>query len=291
MPSQGPTLPSRLENSLIYLDDYLDTLESLPSELQRNFTLMRQLDASSTESMDNVSKRAFHLLEHLNDLSKEERAEELKKLGKTLNDNNKHGAEKVSLANSTYNTVDRHIRRLDDDLHKFEDEQMTGPGRINNNNSNTTTNNNIHHHTREESSSPSTTRKHKEKGEKTEKAEKSHRNDKKSQNGSEQSTGKREKEREKPNKSSRKKDSSKSSKSKASEKTDDSQAAADMPIDPNEPIYCYCQQVSWGEMVACDNNECEIEWFHYPCVSLKAPPKGKWYCPDCTEKLKIRHKR
>lgn len=55
--------------------------------------------------MDNVSKRAFHLLEHLNDLSKEERAEELKKLGKTLNDNNKHGAEKVSLANSTYNTV------------------------------------------------------------------------------------------------------------------------------------------------------------------------------------------
>ncbi|CAH1764686.1 7834_t:CDS:2 [Entrophospora sp. SA101] len=276
MPSQGPTLPSRLENSLIYLDDYLDTLESLPSELQRNFTLMRQLDASSTESMDNVSKRAFHLLEHLNDLSKEERAEELKKLGKTLNDNNKHGAEKVSLANSTYNTVDRHIRRLDDDLHKFEDEQMTGP----------------------ESSSPSTTRKHKEKGEKTEKAEKSHRNDKKSQNGSEQSTGKTavsrntgEKEREKPNKSSRKKDSSKSSKSKASEKTDDSQAAADMPIDPNEPIYCYCQQVSWGEMVACDNNECEIEWFHYPCVSLKAPPKGKWYCPDCTEKLKIRHKR
>ena len=26
--------------------------------------------------------------------------------------------------------MDRHIRRLDDDLQKFEDEQMTGPGRI-----------------------------------------------------------------------------------------------------------------------------------------------------------------
>lgn len=26
-----------------------------------------------------------------------------------------------------------------------------------------------------------------------------------------------------------------------------------MNIDPNEPLYCYCQQVSFGEMVACDN--------------------------------------
>ena len=73
-----------------------------------------------------------------------------------------------------------------------------------------------------------------------------------------------------------------------SRRNDDTQTAADMPIDPNEPVYCYCQQVSWGEMVACDNHECEIEWFHYPCVGLKAQPKGKWYCPDCT---KIRHRR
>jgi ribosomal protein L36 len=27
----------------------------------------------------------------------------------------------------------------------------------------------------------------------------------------------------------------------------------DMSVDPNEPLYCYCQQVSYGEMVACDN--------------------------------------
>jgi hypothetical protein len=29
-----------------------------------------------------------------------------------------------------YFQVDRHVRRLDDDLQRFEDEQMTGPGRI-----------------------------------------------------------------------------------------------------------------------------------------------------------------
>lgn len=29
----------------------------------------------------------------------------------------------------------------------------------------------------------------------------------------------------------------------------------DMPVDPNEPTYCICHQVSHGEMVACDNDD------------------------------------
>ena len=33
---------------------------------------------------------------------------------------------------------------------------------------------------------------------------------------------------------------------------------AELPIDPNEPLYCYCQQVSYGEMVACDNTDVRI---------------------------------
>ncbi|MBA0797553.1 hypothetical protein Gohar_008237, partial [Gossypium harknessii] len=55
----------------------------------------------------------------------------------------------------------------------------------------------------------------------------------------------------------------------------------DLPVDPNEPTYCLCNQVSYGEMVACDNPNCKIEWFHFGCVGLKEQPKGKWYCPDC----------
>lgn len=49
-----------------------------------------------------------------------------------------------------------------------------------------------------------------------------------------------------------------------------------------EPTYCYCDQVSFGEMIGCDNPDCDIEWFHYACVGLTAPPAGKWFCPDCT---------
>lgn len=58
------------------------------------------------------------------------------------------------------------------------------------------------------------------------------------------------------------------------------------PVDPNEPVYCYCKQVSWGEMVACDGPKCQSEWFHLACVGLNAPPEGKWYCNDCRNKIK-----
>lgn len=49
----------------------------------------------------------------------------------------------------------------------------------------------------------------------------------------------------------------------------------------DEPTYCLCRQVSFGEMIGCDNDKCSIEWFHFECVQLKVKPKGKWYCPLC----------
>ena len=58
------------------------------------------------------------------------------------------------------------------------------------------------------------------------------------------------------------------------------------PIDPNEPRYCYCGDISYGDMIACDNPECEKEWFHLPCTGLAHPPKGKWYCKDCRALMK-----
>ncbi|CAF0811312.1 unnamed protein product, partial [Didymodactylos carnosus] len=48
-----------------------------------------------------------------------------------------------------------------------------------------------------------------------------------------------------------------------------------------EPTYCLCSQLSYGEMICCDNRTCEIEWFHFNCVNLTTKPKGKWYCPRC----------
>ena len=33
----------------------------------------------------------------------------------------------------------------------------------------------------------------------------------------------------------------------------------DMPVDPNEPTYCICHQVSYGEMIGCDNPDVSIQ--------------------------------
>jgi len=32
----------------------------------------------------------------------------------------------------------------------------------------------------------------------------------------------------------------------------------DMPIDPNEPTYCLCKEVSYGQMIGCDNPDVSI---------------------------------
>ena len=64
------------------------------------------------------------------------------------------------------------------------------------------------------------------------------------------------------------------------------QEVLDMPVDPNEPTYCLCNQVSYGEMIGCDNNDCPIEWFHFGCLDITTKPKGKWYCPRCAPSFK-----
>lgn len=52
-------------------------------------------------------------------------------------------------------------------------------------------------------------------------------------------------------------------------------------VDEEETTYCICQQPSFGEMVACDNPNCQYEWFHWECVGLTETPTGTWYCPTC----------
>lgn len=65
-------------------------------------------------------------------------------------------------------------------------------------------------------------------------------------------------------------------------------------------LYCFCKQVSWGNMVGCDNPDCEYEWFHWGklvlekdegmltwigCVGITKEPAGAWFCDECKKKL------
>ncbi|CBY09529.1 unnamed protein product [Oikopleura dioica] len=70
------------------------------------------------------------------------------------------------------------------------------------------------------------------------------------------------------------------------------QKVTDMPVDPNEPTYCFCNRVAFGDMVGCDNPNCLIDWFHFDCVGLKRKPVGDWFCETCKceRKKKIKNK-
>lgn len=52
--------------SALYLEHYLDGLESLPTELKRNFTLMRELDTRAQNLMKQIDEKVNKHLNRLN---------------------------------------------------------------------------------------------------------------------------------------------------------------------------------------------------------------------------------
>ena len=49
--------------------------------------------------------------------------------------------------------------------------------------------------------------------------------------------------------------------------------SAKQVVEEEDPLYCNCNTVSYGEMIACDGQGCVREWFHLECVGLKVAPK------------------
>ncbi|KAG2203477.1 uncharacterized protein EV154DRAFT_511682 [Mucor mucedo] len=280
-------------DNLVYLDDYVDTIEAVPLDLQRNFTLMRELDGYAQDLMENVSKEAITLIDNIKHMDPNARLDKLKNLTNILTETLKRGEEKVALAKSTFDAVDRHCNRLDADLVKFEEDQTIGDSRI----------------TTLPGLQPSA-RSLKDGADVRERVTK--RLERKEVKGERKTVNKKRKTKEingtPPPAAVRTQalKETKSLKSLEKEKTKNAYNSnrngngtgkpkhiviPDMPIDPNEPLYCYCQQISYGEMVACDNTDCEIEWFHLACVDLKTVPKGKWYCSNCILKMKGRQRK
>ncbi|CAG8508703.1 3685_t:CDS:2, partial [Acaulospora morrowiae] len=198
MPSQQLNTDCNILEYLKYLEDYIDTLETLPADMQRSFTLLKQLDANAQDELDKVAELSRRLAQNISELSPENRIDQLRKISDDLCMTWKFAEERVSIAMSAYESVDMHIRRLDDDLKKLEDTLMTGPSKTHE-----TTDDVI----QEEKNSRKRAVKNDEKAKK------------RAVNGDLKQI----------------------------------QTVEDMPIDPNEPLYCYCNNVSYGEMVACDN--------------------------------------
>ncbi|KAL4624737.1 inhibitor of growth protein 5-like isoform X1 [Arapaima gigas] len=231
----------------MYLEHYLDSIESMPCELQRNFTLMRELDDRTEEKKGEIDDLAAEYIANVKSLAGEQRVEHLQKIENAYSKCKEYSDDKVQLAMQTYEMVDKHIRRLDADLARFEKELKEK----------------LSEYESTDGRGLKKTRSVKDKR-------------------SSRTRGKKGSDEELPKKK-KLKNSPELSDSLLAEHSSD---VLDMPVDPNEPTYCLCHQVSYGEMIGCDNPDCPVEWFHFACVDLTTKPKGKWYCPRCIQDRK-----
>ncbi|KAI9469430.1 inhibitor of growth proteins N-terminal histone-binding-domain-containing protein [Coemansia mojavensis] len=258
---------------MLHLEEYLDTLEALPMELQRQFTLMRELDALSQDIQEQMKKTTTEFIDHRPTPTDPKNGEYLRSFIQLFSTVLKHGEEKVALATQTYDLVDKHIRKLDDDLAKFEERNLAMPQRTImhtwSNGSPSVAHGEEEERRRDMSAAG---RKRRGRGESPQMSKSSTPSARRNGRGGTH-VGAR---------------GASESRSRVATSKAPAPDFSEMPIDPNEPRYCYCQQVSYGEMVACDDDNCEIEWFHLGCVDLKAPPKGQWFCRDCSQKHKRR---
>lgn len=229
------------------LEDFVSSIQTLPTELQKNYQLLRELDQKFQALQKHMQVQTSKGLDEVRKVkesgSSAPDAVALQHSNEVLN---VHKAcltiaeEKVFLAVQTYDLVDGHIQRLDKDLKKFEEElrkdrEAAGGGLL--------------------SAEP-----------RLEGVSGAHGRD--GGDGAHGRVGGRKK--------------------GSHTIPTNVNVELDLPVDPNEPTYCYCGQVSYGEMIACDNPECKIEWFHFDCVGIKERPKGKWYCSDCAVVMKRR---
>ncbi|XP_058818949.1 inhibitor of growth protein 4-like isoform X2 [Topomyia yanbarensis] len=270
--------------SALYLEHYLDGLEHLPNELKRNFTLMRDLDSRAQVLMKSIDEKANEFMKQLvntkENFPEDVKKEKLRTIQELFNKAKEYGDDKVQLAIQTYELVDKHIRRLDSDLARFE-------GEIQDKTLNA----------REKSEEQVT----KKGGRKKVKDVKNSAKKKRAASSEDEgraagATGTGVSGATSGNTSANGKGKNSKKQKKNAELDDSAQDGGhgtphpsdvlDMPVDPNEPTYCLCHQVSYGEMIGCDNPDCPIEWFHFACVGLTTKPKGKWFCPKCSQDRK-----
>ena len=109
-----------------YLEDYLDRIEGLPYELQQNFTYMKQKDERFEELREKVSAKyhAYWKGTKRGPGPKTTNGEDPDMLMQEIKNDTRQATEiiddKLAVANQTFDMLDQHIKRLDGEIKKFE---------------------------------------------------------------------------------------------------------------------------------------------------------------------------
>ncbi|OWM73235.1 PHD finger protein ING2-like [Punica granatum] len=255
----------------VYIDDYFEYASTLPAELQRLLNTIRELDDRSQSMINQTqeqtksylglswqssmkgNKNAYSYRQGNEDV--ETATEKMRKDVEANQDNALNlCTEKVLLAHQAFDLIDSHIKRLDEDLNNFA-EDLKHEGKL----------------PPDEPAIlpplPLITK-----------------NDKRKFPSGTPQSSKRFDQRDWERDRDRERDFELMPPPGSQRRDFAATLEVDQPIDPDEPTYCVCHQVSFGDMIACDNENCQGgEWFHYLCVGLTPETRfrGKWYCPTC----------
>uniref|UniRef100_A0A2K6AUS0 Inhibitor of growth family member 5 n=1 Tax=Macaca nemestrina TaxID=9545 RepID=A0A2K6AUS0_MACNE len=96
------------------------SIENLPCELQRNFQLMRELDQRTEDKKAEIDILAAEYISTVKTLSPDQRVERLQKIQNAYSKCKEYSDDKVQRTQLDQHGVDKHIRRLDADLARFE---------------------------------------------------------------------------------------------------------------------------------------------------------------------------
>lgn len=259
-----------------YLESYFDLLEMLPLNIRRHMNLLRVLDEKYNSKLAWLDKEVAKIRRK----KKCYRTEKIQKIRATFKVLYSYADQKVDLANDAYDMVDKFIQQLDTHLCSFKEDivvaVMPTPENLlttEHQNGDTQENHFISVLQLSANLEKAVKKTHQELNQKTT-DELCHRLKRKMRFSSNISSI--------DGSATSVLDSPKLESTVFSSNIFENEPVLNMmPVDPNEPTYCYCQRVSFGNMVACDNTQCDIEWFHFECVGLMEKPKSNWYCSIC----------
>ncbi|XP_014470306.1 PREDICTED: inhibitor of growth protein 1 [Dinoponera quadriceps] len=264
--------------SATYIENYLDCVENLPNDLQRHVSRLRELDATCQTYLREVDQQQEALCSDT-DLATKRRA--MVRIQQALIAAQEIGDEKLDIVQQIQDHIENKAKQLELDYQNLDfgkEQECSESAREANINSNT---NNASHANSTERQPKRARRTRTETL-----VESAHSMDMlvmaETRSSALPSTSNGQKKTTAATTGKKKKRKSRQGNQQNQHREDTPPPPEDdLAIDPDEPTYCLCDQISYGEMILCDNDLCPIEWFHFSCVSLTTKPKGKWFCPKC----------
>ncbi|XP_057669642.1 inhibitor of growth protein 1 [Diorhabda carinulata] len=276
--------------SATYVENYLDCVENLPDELQRLISRMRELDVYYLARVREVAIQTENF-KSIGNENPAKKAKSFTRMQQALIAAQELGDEKMSLLQTILDKIEIKTRLLDQDFKNLDfgkEEQaqievkeqqtpITSTPTNNNNGNNTGSNNNNNSAGNERPTKRARRTRHDTYtgAESNDALPIEHVLRSQVPAATPTSTVQQKKT------TTSKKKKRKSRQNTQVQKEESPPRDEEPAIDPDEPTYCLCDQISYGEMIMCDNDLCPIEWFHFSCVTLTTKPKGKWYCPKC----------